>query len=803
MTTTEFFEQMFGHEPLGGRLTISYPDRTRHRKDGSLPWISEHCTTIAQAVATSETLARDGCDVYFGLGLRGRDLRAGRRGDKASVKVITAFFADADLAGPNHANGKHYFPDRDAVLAFADSLPLRPTLIVWSGGGAHFYWLLREPWVLDTPEERDAADRQLKAWGNYVEAKAKEIGIDLDPVQELSRVLRVPGTLNHKTTPAGEVTVIRNGGPSFNVSEFAELAPVERAANTDTTQTSATTTTFTFRRDAAVPERVAALLLNDPRTSAVWSGRHAFPSQSEVDLSLADAMIAAGLSDQEIVDALVARRRERGDGLKRQDYFARTITKARAGAVPNEKTTTGTVGLPEDEPALLTTQKAAAYRVAQHHAGELRIAPSGALVYTGMRWEDDQARALALGARSGRYTLEDAAQLLAAATAADDDKAKLAKELVRAAKTFEQGAAVREILKLVAIYLPIAARELDADKYLFNTLSGTLDLRTRRLRPHDPRDYITQLAPVMFDPAARCPTWDRVLRRILSDTLVAYLQKLFGLCLSGNVSEQKLFFAYGSGENGKSVVLGLLLALLGSYGRRAMSDLLLSSESDRHSAEIAILRGSRAVVCQEVDRGRRWRSALMKELTGEPDCTARLLYQNPTTFPRTWKTIISANYQPETDDNSHAFWRRFAIIPFVHRIPPSEQIPFEKLMGRLTAELPGILNWAIEGFAAWESDGLGAPPEVVEAVEKYRAEADTLSSFVSEVCYTGEGASTAALSLWEAYETWIGERGLTPLRPDQFKREMVERGYFPRRGSAGIRYYGLTLRGDLDEEVRQ
>ncbi len=322
-----FLTQIFGSDPEG-RITTSHPDPTKPRKDGEPSWISEHAATPAEAAAIAEKLAPK-FDVYFGVCPRREGLTPGQRGGKDDIVALTALFADFDVIRPNHqTNGKVYFADREAVLAFADSLPLKPSLIVWSGGGAHLYWILREPWLFTDAAERDAADRQLKAWGHLLQREAKRLGVDIDMVQELARVLRVPGTFNHKTGDAVPVKVIRDSGTRFNVSDFAELAPPEPAD-----ETNRPTPPLIFNPNATVPEKIRALLSNDSRAKLTLARRRPDlkdQSDSGYSLALANIAVRAGWTDQEIVAFLVAARQHWKATPKPASWYALTIAKARA-----------------------------------------------------------------------------------------------------------------------------------------------------------------------------------------------------------------------------------------------------------------------------------------------------------------------------------------------------------------------------------------------------------------------------------------------------------------------------------------
>src|SRR5262249_1649898 len=143
----------------------------------------------------------------------------------------------------------------------------------------------------------------------------------------------------------------------------------------------------------------------------------------------------------------------------------------------------------------------------------------------------------------------------------DERKAQLAKlnRLLKHCLAWEDARAVANCLEMARSEkgVPVLPAQLDADPWLLNCTTGTLDVRTGHLRPHRREDLLTKLAAVPFDPDAPCPQWLRFLDRIMDGNkdLINYLQRVIGYSLTGNVREQCLFFFYGRGANGKSTFL--------------------------------------------------------------------------------------------------------------------------------------------------------------------------------------------------------------------------------------------------------
>jgi putative DNA primase/helicase len=145
--------------------------------------------------------------------------------------------------------------------------------------------------------------------------------------------------------------------------------------------------------------------------------------------------------------------------------------------------------------------------------------------------------------------------------------------------------------------IAINNKSFDKNPWLLNVLNGTIDCSTGELRSHDPNDLMTKLAPVEFDPAADCLTWLKFLDRSMdgNDNLIRYLQRAVGYALTGDTSEHVLFLFYGTGQNGKSTFINVIVKMLGDYAKQAAPNLLNEKYFESHPTEIADLEGCRFV----------------------------------------------------------------------------------------------------------------------------------------------------------------------------------------------------------------
>ena len=338
--------------------------------------------------------------------------------------------------------------------------------------------------------------------------------------------------------------------------------------------------------------------------------------------------------------------------------------------------------------------------------------------------------------------------------------------------------------------ISVAPEKIDADSYLLGTRNGVLDLHTQRLIDTD--QIVTKRVPVWFDPDAKCPRWERFLQEVFDGhpEIVGYVQRAVGYSLTGETDEQCLFFLHGQGANGKSTFLNVIKRLFGEYAVVAPSHLLMASKSPDYAA-IARMHGARLVIASEVPQNAQFDEVLIKQLTGNDTLTARHLYQGYFEFSPTFALWLAGNHKPKIQGTDYAIWRRIKLIPFTRTFIGNEQD--HQLEQRLTAELPGILNWALGGCVLWSEEGLVEPESISEATKEYRSDEDILGIYIAESCDCDPNFKINAKPLYDDYKKWAKEAGERVMTSTMFGKQMVERGFQKIKTSGLMVYSGIKL----------
>ncbi|MFC1888845.1 phage/plasmid primase, P4 family [Thermodesulfobacteriota bacterium] len=338
----------------------------------------------------------------------------------------------------------------------------------------------------------------------------------------------------------------------------------------------------------------------------------------------------------------------------------------------------------------------------------------------------------------------------------------------------------------------------DLDPWLMGVGNGVVDLRTGDIRDGQPEERITLYTDTLFDSEAPCPRWLQFLDEIFGGDpdLIDFIHRAAGYSLTGDISEQCLFFCYGKGANGKSVFLKTLRHVLGPYAKDTAFTTFEMRNKSSIPNDLAALAGSRFVTSSETNEGTRLHEARIKAMTGGDPVTARFLHNEYFTYFPTFKILLAVNHKPLVRDDSYGFWRRVRLIPFEQKFEGESDD--KRLDEKLLDEAPGILAWAVRGCLEWQRRGLESPESVKSATEAYQAESDPLADFLDERCVLGPEYKAQASLLFSAYQSWCDEyhlRDRDRLNHIAFGERMTAK-FFKKKDRGKWMYHGIGIAGE-------
>ena len=312
---------------------------------------------------------------------------------------------------------------------------------------------------------------------------------------------------------------------------------------------------------------------------------------------------------------------------------------------------------------------------------------------------------------------------------------------------------------------------------------------------------ISQNSNVYYAPSEDCPIFKRCLLEWMNDDneMVRFIQRVMGYCLTGLTSEQCLFWFVGDGANGKSVLIDVFDMLYGDYSKDTNMDAFMTKYNQTNTNDLARLHNARVVTANESAEGKRINEERIKLISGGEKVTARFLHREFFTFTSKIKLVFATNTLPRVKDFSEGFWRRVRIVNFDRYFPPEKRKPREELLGELKRELPGILNFALEGLKQYHKLGLKPPIKVIHATKEYRIEEDEVARWLQDCVDQAADNKITTKEAYQSFMNWFEENegsNLKPISQSTFSRRMRGKGHPPEKVGSKKYFLGVKLSDD-------
>lgn len=746
-------------------------------EDHAKPYGRDFDDDAAAAAAWAVAENRKGHGVYWTVNIVKPNVnKKPKKEDMAGAR-----FLHVDVDPPK--DGSRW--DRDGAITALRSFEPPAAFIINSGGGLGGFWRL-DGIACNLPAVEDLNRRISNVFGG-------------DNCHNIDRLMRLPGTVNYPNEvkrrrgriPALASILVEDSGEFVEPEEMHSVLPAlppEQRADRARVHLEGVT---------LLSVEQLGLIPFDPLVEIIEN--RDVNRRSERTLSCAATMVRRGFENHEIAGILLnpalgvsahcldqpdpIRAARRAIGRARGDYEAQYMEASNddggGDAPPPSKPPSG--GNPTGEPpasggsksyevsedfiALAFTKEHGGDLLFDHHVGKW-------FRWTGVFWEQDETDLALDYARKLARKLGDGKRALGkAATASGVEK------LCRADRVHA-----------------VTSATWDRDPLLLGTPIGTINLENGELSDPNREDRITRQTGVA--PAHGSPElWLRFLHEALDgdQELIDFLQLWCGYCLTGLTIAHALLFIFGPGGNGKSVFLNTLVNIMGSYASVAAMETFTASRSERHSTELAMLRGARLVTASETEEGRAWAESRIKALTGGDPVTARFMRQDFFTFRPNFKLTIAGNHAPSLRSVDDAMKRRFNIAPFI--IKPARPDPM--LERKLREEYPQILAWMIAGARRFLASGLTRPDAVQAATEEYFSEQDVFGQWFEERCVETPGRWDLVKNFYSNWSAFAKSHGEEPGSQKSFGAAMRRKGYQSKSmrsgGVPGKVYQGIAL----------
>jgi P4 family phage/plasmid primase-like protien len=671
-------------------------------------------------------------------------LRVGWQGDKATKEDVGSvgwLWVDLDPRP-----GEELESERARILALlTTNLPKGvhpPSVIIDSGRGFWALWRLVQPVVM--PPADDPAWDAARA---MVEDRNRglELAFGADRCHNMERVMRLPGTVNRK--PGGRLArVVRADDTVFDLTAFPAVPDpaagraVAVAGRAAPVAVAGPVGRVNLDDLAGVSDRTRALIVQgtDPDDPAKWSDRSALVLHVLCDLIRADVsdddMLAVILDPDFGVSAHV---REQP---KPESYARRQVQRAlerqpRPGPV--------VTGAP------------------MHWARALRDARRPRLLHHHEEFLDWDGAAY-IGLTEATIRAEAWAFLETCRVERDS-------EVRPFVPTPGAVSAALDALKAVA-HLPPSRVEpprwLDGRAGpdpldLLPTRSGLLHLPSGDLLPATPELFTRNALDFAHDPAAPAPVrWLAFLSEVWpgddEGDCIAALQEFMGYLLTPDTSLQKALLIPGPKRSGKGTIGRIMGKLVGEANTVAPS----LNSLGRSDFGLEPLLAKQLAIVSDMRLSSRTDEAAVAEnllrITGEDRVSVNRKHRSAVEVTLRARFVVMTNEVPKFADRSGALVSRFIVLPMRQSFFGRED---SGLTPALMAELPGILNWAMEGWRRVRARGRITQPEAGRDVALQMTDlASPIPAFVREWCEVGGGHRVAKDHLFTAFRAWHRDR---------------------------------------------
>jgi P4 family phage/plasmid primase-like protien len=341
--------------------------------------------------------------------------------------------------------------------------------------------------------------------------------------------------------------------------------------------------------------------------------------------------------------------------------------------------------------------------------------------------------------------------------------------------------------------------------------NGFLKLKTMGMDLLSPEYFYTNVIPHDFDPKAQCPEWEVWLGEVVRSEDIPFIQEWMGYSLYTDSPEAAFLILTGSGQNGKSIFLEIMVALIGEENVSTIS----LADLTYGEYQLAELHNKLANIADDIENKSIKSVGRLRAASSGGRINGRHIYGAPFDFKSYAKITYSCNEPPEIQDESDAVKMRLKVVEFPYTfaknpLPGQKQAKDRKaLVEALKKELPGIARWAVDGLKRFLDNGgrFSFSQSTEDVWTFYKRRAKPTVSFVNECLeFTDDEQDVIEKEpLYRAFRQWLKDANIKlDVSRDKFFRDLKNEGIEARQSREYDRrrvYFGMKLKCHNEKRV--
>jgi len=301
---------------------------------------------------------------------------------------------------------------------------------------------------------------------------------------------------------------------------------------------------------------------------------------------------------------------------------------------------------------------------------------------------------------------------------------------------------------------------------MLNLRNGMLDWNAQELTPHNPKYASTIQLPVEYKPGQDFGNVQDMLSQWVDEEDIPTLQEFLGYCLIPDTRFEKALMLVGSGANGKSCFLSWVGAMIGEDNAASVP----LQDLDGHKFKRAEIFGKLINVFADLPAAGLKGSSYFKMICSGDRIDAERKGRDPFFFKPFTKLIFSANEQPQSPDDTPAYWRRWIVIEFPNTFEHGDNAD-DQFISKLTTDdmLSSLFNFSLAGLARLLQNRaftIGANAQAL--LEDYRKANNPVTTFLSDRCKVVVGKNIERAQLFGEFMAFCLEQEYKPTTKQTF-----------------------------------